>query len=184
MSRLQDVSIFLIVVSFLKVASVRGGASDSTLTRVRSTEHAMSERIRAGVSRSPTFRHLVQTLERSDLIVYVEPSSSVDGGYLRFATVAGQSRWVQVVVNPKRPINQILAMIGHELQHAIEISEAPSVVDEATMAGLYRRIGVKSCGNPARACYETRDAQVTGATIFRELSGRSVPPEGLACELR
>ena len=71
---------------------------------------------------------------------------------------------MQVVVNPKRPINQILAMIGHELQHAIEISEAPSVVDEATMAGLYRRIGVKSCGNRARACYETRGAQVTGAT--------------------
>jgi len=183
MSRLQDASI-LIVVSFLTVASVRGGASDSTLTRIRSTEHAMSEIIRAGVARSPTFRHLVQTLERSDLIVYVEPSNSVDGGYLRFATVAGRSRWVQVVVNPKRPINQILAMIGHELQHAIEISEAPSVVDEATMAGLYRRIGVKSCGNPARACYETRGAQVTGATIFRELSGRSVPPEGLACELR
>ena len=112
-----------------------------------------------------------------DAIVYVEPSNSVDGGYLRFATVAGRSRWVQVVVNPKRPINQILAMIGHELQHAIEISEAPSVVDEATMAGLYRRIGVKSCGNPARACYETRGAQVTGATIFRELSGRSVPPD-------
>jgi hypothetical protein len=184
MSRFQDVSILPIVVSFLTVASASGGASDSTLARVRSTEHAMSEIIRTGAARSPTFRHLVQTLERSDLIVYVEPSKSVDGGYLRFATVAGQSRWVQVFVNPKRPINQILAMIGHELQHAIEISDAPSVVDEATMAGLYRRIGVKSCGNSARACYETTGAQVTGAAIFRELSGRSVPPDGLACALR
>ena len=184
MSRLPHASVLLLAVAFLTAASAITGASESTLTRVRSAERSMTEIIRAGVARSLTFRHLVQTLERSDLIVYVEPSSRVDGGYLRFATVAGQSRWVQVVVNPKRPINQILAMIGHELQHAIEISEAPSVVDEATMAGLYRRIGVKSCGNPSRACYETRGAQVTGATIFRELSGRSVPPEGLACELR
>ena len=140
--------------------------------------------VQAGAARSPTFRRLVERLERSDLIVYVEPSRKVDGGYLRFATVAGHSRWVQVIVNPDRPINQILAMIGHELQHAVEVSEAASVVDEATMAGLYRRIGIKSCGNPARACYETRDAQVAGGDIFRELSGRSVPPDGLACALR
>ena len=140
--------------------------------------------LHAGAVRSPTFRRLVETLERSDLIVYVERSRQVDGGYLRFATVAGHSRWVQVLVNPDRPINQILAMIGHELRHAVEISEAPMVVDEATMAVFYRQTGKRSCSNSARACYETIDAQVAGADVYRELSGRSVPPDGLACALR
>lgn len=182
MSRLPFRAI-VIVVSLASAGSAGPGDSVSTFARVRSTERAMVEILSVGAERSPTFRRLVDTLERSDLIVYVESSRKVDGGYLRFATVAGQSRWVQVLVNPDRPINQILAMIGHELQHAVEISEAPIVVDEATMAGFYRRIGVQSCRG-ARACYETVAARVTGADVFRELSGRSVPPGGLACELR
>jgi hypothetical protein len=153
-------------------------------TRVRSTERPIIELLQAGAARSSTFRRLVETLEQSDVIVYVEPSRKVDGGYLKFATVAGHSRWLRVLVNPDKPVNQILAMIGHELRHAVEISEASSVVDESTMAGLYQRLGVKSCRSSARACYETRDAQVAGGNIFRELSGRSVPPEGLACALR
>jgi hypothetical protein len=184
MSRCLDACVLLLVVSFSFAASARPAAGDPGVTRVRSTQHAMTEILQAGVERSATFRRLVQTLERSDLIVYVEPSTRVDGGYLRFATVAGQSRWVQVLVNPRRPINQILAMIGHELQHAVEISETSSVVDEATMAELYRRIGIKSCGSAARACYETTGARMTGANVFRELSGRSFPPDRLACELR
>ena len=180
MLALPHVSLWLLVVASSALAS----ADPRAFTRVRSTERPMIELLQAGAARSPTFRRLVETLEQSDVIVYVERSRKVDGGYLRFATVAGHSRWVQVLVNPDRPINQILAMIGHELQHAVEISDASSVVDEATMAGFYRRIGTRSCNNPARACYETSDAQIAGADIFRELSGRSVPPEGLACALR
>ena len=184
MSRFSHASVLLLLVSSSALASVESGTSGSAFTRVRSTQRPMIELLHAGAARSPTFRRLVEKLERSDLIVYVEPSRKVDGGYLRFATVAGQSRWVQVLVNPDRPINQILAMIGHELQHAAEISEASNVVDEATMAGFYRRIGTTSCSSAARACYETRNAQVAGGNIFRELSGRSVPPDGLACALR
>jgi hypothetical protein len=180
LSRFPYVSVLLLLVAW----SGRASGDPRDFTRVRSTERPMIELLQAGAARSPTFRRLIETLERSDVIVYVERSRKIDGGYLRFATVAGHSRWVQVTVNPDRPVNQVLAMIGHELQHAIEISEAPSVVDETTMAGLYRRIGVQSCRHDARACYETREAQVAGANIFRELSGRSIPPDGLACALR
>jgi len=180
MLALPHVSLWLLVVASSALAS----ADPRAFTRVRSTERPMIELLQAGAARSPTFRRLVETLEQSDVIVYVERSRKVDGGYLRFATVAGHSRWVQVLVNPDRPINQILAMIGHELQHAVEISEASSVVDETTMAGLYLQIGVKSCRRDARACYETRDAQAAGGDVFRELSGRSMPLDGLACALR
>src|SRR5262245_32570852 len=177
-------SVLLLLASSPTLASVEPGRSGPALSRVRSTRRPMTELLHVGTVKSPTFRRLVEKLERSDLIVYVEPSPKVDGGYLRFATVAGQSRWVQVLVNPRRPINEMLAMIGHELQHAVEISENPSVVDQATMTELYVWIGRRSCRNAARACYETADAQVTGGTIFRELSGRVVPSGALACALR
>lgn|SRR5262245_14704632 len=183
MSPIRHLCVVVFVVASSAPATAASDDSGSAFTRLRSTARPMIDLLHAGAVRSPTFRRLADQLERSDLIVYVEPSRKVDGGYLRFATVAGHRRWVQVLVNPDRPINQILAMIGHELQHAVEISEAPTVVDEATMAGFYRRIGVKSCRG-TRTCYETEAAQVTGATVFRELSGRSVPPGGLACELR
>ena len=58
--------------------------------------------------------------------------------------------------------------LAHELQHAVEVIEDESVIDEASLIALYRRIGQQSGGNaPMR--WETAAAQQTGFKVRREL---------------
>ena len=81
----------------------------------------------------------------------------------------------------------LIDLLPSELVQRTEVVAGPATGGALlahTLAGLYRRIGVKSCRSSARACYETRDAQIAGGDIFRELSGRSMPPDRLACALR
>lgn len=66
----------------------------------------------------------------------------------------------------------VIATIAHELQHALEVSGDHSVVDQRTMAGLYKRIGRRSTST-AIAGYETVAAQEAGLQVRRELVASS-----------
>ena len=75
---------------------------------------------------------------------------------------------------------QLIAVIAHELRHAVEIAEAVDVVDRASLEALYGRIGTRRARCKGRsACYETAAAAETTAIVFREIRGRSVPPAGI-----
>ena len=64
--------------------------------------------------------------------------------------------------------NQLIATIGHELQHATEIGNAPSVVSRETLSRLYRTVGSE---NYARSDeWETAAAQRAGDLVRRELA--------------
>ena len=38
---------------------------------------------------------------------------------------------------------RLIAIVGHELQHAVEILEQPQIVNQATFASAYERSGFK-----------------------------------------
>jgi hypothetical protein len=61
---------------------------------------------------------------------------------------------------------ETIALIGHELRHAIEIAEAPDVFDQATMISLYERIGQRGSGLHR---YDTLAAQNSGRRVKLEL---------------
>jgi hypothetical protein len=143
----------------------------------------MLDLVNLGAGRSPVFRALVERLERSDVFVYVESSRAMSGGCLRFAASSPHGRYLRVFVGPERDMNQLLALIAHELQHAGEVADSVDVVDEATFNALFARIGRSHCGN-RRPCYETAAAVDVGGRVYRELCGRSVPAEGLSCKFR
>lgn len=50
---------------------------------------------------------------------------------------------------------ELVAILGHELQHAAEIAAAPWVHDAGTLARLYRRIGLRLGSN----AFDTAAAQ-------------------------
>lgn len=58
-----------------------------------------------------------------------------------------------------------IALLGHELQHAVEIADAVEVGDEQDMEALYVRIGVRRGAH----IYDTVAAQDMGRRIRREL---------------
>jgi len=101
--------------------------------------------LQQGMCRSATFRELIATLTRSDVIVYVQPrflsTQSIAGG-LQFVSVTSTARILRVVINLKSlgtDRSGAIAMLGHELRHALEVSSAPEIRSVATFNEYYRK---------------------------------------------
>ena len=138
---------------------------------VRGADKAMAAAIAAGMRRSGTFAHLVLALNKSDVIVYIEsgralPTSIV--GRLLLAAGPEGIRYLRIQVSGHPTSNDMIALVGHELRHALEVAESPEVRDEASLIALYERIGHPSTGTHQ---YDTAAAQDTGRQVKAELKG-------------
>jgi hypothetical protein len=117
--------------------------------------------------RSPTFRSLITKLNDSDVIVYLESRVTREGlgGYLLHRVAAhGAYRYLRVIVNPHGRDERLMAVIAHELQHAVEIARAPEVGRSETVQAFFARIGFECPG----ACHETIDAMNVEAAVSDE----------------
>ena len=142
------------------------------LPSLRTTDPLLLELLANGRERSATFRHLLARLEQSNLIVHLYRAygpRTGPRGFTRFIGSTGGYRFVQVtIVNAAIASDELVALVGHELQHLIEVVEAPAVVDPETYHDLYRAIGYPSCR--LRRCYDTREAVLAGQRILTELN--------------
>jgi hypothetical protein len=139
---------------------------------------------------SATARALIERLQRSDVVVYVRfrifaeadldgrvallsrthnrapraaaARGTLDPRYLVIELACGRTRLVQMVT------------LAHELHHAVEIADAPSVCDAGTLSAHYSRIGVRTQVGPPTEAFETFAAQQTAAEVRRELIGSAV----------
>jgi hypothetical protein len=146
-------------------------------TRVRSTERFMIALIREGYERSPTFRNLVDTLQQSNVIVYVQPAACA-GGRIRSCLVAvggsSQSRQIRIKVDPRHTTNdRLIATVAHELQHAAEVAEHPEVIDGSGLLKLYRKLAFGRCHEGLSEECETTRALATEEKVQEELSNSS-----------
>jgi hypothetical protein len=141
---------------------------DSPVRHVRTTNKPIQSMLRRGFAQSPTFSALLARLERSDLIVYLEEVPRLPGaleGRLLMLPPAHGTRYVRIQIALRGSPSDSIAVIGHELRHAVEIADATSVVDEQSLAALYRRIGVDRGNN----LFDTIEAQETGKQVLKEL---------------
>jgi hypothetical protein len=153
-------------------ASLIAGAAKpdrSPFRHVRATDERVERVLDAGTNRSPTFARLRAALERSDVIVYIQPSPNLPHGVdgrLGFLNAAGSNRYLRIELRNTLGLNQMVVILGHELQHAVEIAGADGVRDESSMIGLYRRIGLSSV---AQSHFETNAARAAGWQVRAEL---------------
>ena len=159
-------------------------ASDEDLTlkdasqepRIRIEPDGRIERLIAdGLEGSQTFRDVVDRLNRSDVVVYVHCQQDVtrrEDGYLRFVVSAGGFRYLQAHIRYNTVRARQISLIGHELFHAVEVANAPAVIDVASFERQYARIGFVSrkARIGAGIAYDTDAAIRTGERILRELS--------------
>lgn len=138
---------------------------------VRPTDARLRHAVTDGLRRSATFAGMVQTLDHSDVIVYLETApqmhASLAGRMLIAATASG-ARYLRIQIAPDIAGNELIALVGHELQHALEVARSPAVHDEASLAGLYRLIGDR--GSSAHR-YDTMAARQTARLVRSELAG-------------
>ena len=143
-------------------------ALDSPYRHVRSQDRAVRQLLERGFTHSLTFRNLMARLERSDVIVYVQEVAwlpgAIDGRMMMLSAAHGQ-RYIRIQVVRHGAPDDDAALIGHELQHAIEVAEEAGVTDQATLTALYERIGTHG----GHHVYDTLAAREVGRTVRREL---------------
>ena len=90
-------------------------------------------------------------------------------GRIGLLSVAGGHRFLVIELACGRSEVSQMATLGHELFHAIEIAEEPSVVSAATLADLYSRIGIQTGDHTGRRTFETEAAAAAGLRARRQL---------------
>jgi hypothetical protein len=163
----------------LCTAASQASASTADAPRVRSTDARILALVREGTERSATFSTLVDTIGRSNGIVYIEfgycAFGHLNGCLLSYIAAVHGDRYLRIIVTPdknRRSHDQLLALVAHELRHALEVIEHVQTVDVPTMEALYRRIGTPETGGLTG--YETSAARAAGDATLSELLARPV----------
>jgi hypothetical protein len=151
--------------------SVVSEAADETApagtSRVRSSHAGIVALIAHATEQSPTFRSMVKAIEATNGIVYVEEGTCGHRviACLTHVTTGGNFRFLRVRVQTGVRDAALMATIGHELRHAIEVLSNPTLTSTPAMQQFYRRYGSKGLG----WAYETTAAVEAGQAVGAEL---------------
>ena len=146
--------------------------------RLRPILRPMHERVEmliaTGMDRSATFRQLVRRIEHSDVIVYVEARHDLRdgvGGSMRFLARSATDRFVRIQLNADCSNHTLVALLGHELQHVVEVADHAEVQSPEDLRAFYRRTGLRTGPDT----FDSEEARQTGylvrAEIFRNPGG-------------
>lgn len=153
-----------------------GTARADRIERVRAAPAYLQSVIANASERSPLLRNLIQRIDESNLIVHVTCEQ------FRDVTLRGRTvlvwgnhdvRYVRVQVDCILPIVDLVAILGHELQHVAEIAAADTVVDARSFVALYKSIGFPSCGSWLSEQYETEEAKRAGERVRFEYARKA-----------
>lgn len=160
----------LLVVSLLAPSL----SADAAVPRLRPTDREMRQLLADGVATSASLRAIVERLDALDVVVYIGCARLPLGldGRLTFVSAGGGLRYVTVGIAWDRRPSRRIAILGHELQHALEIAERPAIVDAASLAREYRHFGFsRAPAGGGRMAFDTTAAIDAGDRILRELHG-------------
>jgi hypothetical protein len=144
--------------------------TDSRAVRVRSDDRVLAGLISRASLGSATFMRLLTTIDSTNGIVYVERGKCSRGGVSAclqmWMHAVGGNRFLHVRVDRQRETSDldVMASIGHELQHAIEGLSDPKVVNGTMMYNLFRRLAPTDNNR-----FETTAAVTVGDTVRDEL---------------
>jgi hypothetical protein len=136
--------------------------------RVRPMHKRVEALLSTGMDRSATFRQLVQRIEGSDVIVYVEARHDLRdgvGGSMRFVTRSATDRFVRILLNARHSNPTLVALLGHELQHVVEVAEHDEVQSADDLRDFYRRTGVRTGPDS----FDSDAARQTGYLVRAEI---------------
>ncbi len=157
---------FVLCVAALVAALPRPGSASQVMV-VRGLSPAAQRVIDQATEQSPTVAQEVRDLGRFHLVVMVQlvPLPASLGGELTLVGSGHDWRYVMISIVANAGKADIVASLGHELEHALEVASDPDVRDQPGMIRLFSRIGIGPAGGP----YETRAAIEVGKTVRREM---------------
>jgi hypothetical protein len=135
--------------------------------RIRGSDPIIAEAIEQAAEQSPTFNQLLTAITTTNGIVYVhfgECGRNVRACLLLGITQAGSNRILHIKVDRRRRGQDLMVVIGHELSHAVELLNEPTIVDATTAQNFYRRNAAVERYN-----FETEEAIKIELKIDKEL---------------
>lgn len=153
-------------------ASVEDGGA--AVRRVRVEDERLARLLDYGRQQSPLLQSLFDRLESSDVVVYVRCDRQLRAelsGRLSYVGTSGRLRYVMARVGYIGDRLRQIAVVGHELRHAVEVAETPEIVDRDSLRSAYERIGYVNRFASVRGilAFESDAAVQAGERIFREL---------------
>jgi len=151
---------------------------------IRPLDRCGTQLLDDATQQSATVRTLSERLAASDVLVYVSTALPPTGGRgmprgkTRFISATPAVRILHIWVDPlQRPATRI-AVLAHELQHALEVAGAPGVNDLDSFRRFFE--GVGTVGHATGASrgvrrYETAAAVAVETRVLRELGQRTGP---------
>ena len=150
--------------------SSRAEEASKALRRIRLLNPCLPTLIADAAAGSATITSLIERIERSDLIVFVRCVAfiqpAVAGRMVFLGAVAGH-RFLVVEIRIPATWHMQAGVVGHELQHAVEIADAPDIKSQSDMAAHYTRTGVQVSAKPP--AFETEAARRAGQRVLQEL---------------
>ena len=142
-------------------------ANAPAVTRVRSSNASIVRVIKQASDQSKAFRRLVETINASDGTVYVQEGKCSHGVRACLVTVtrAGANRNLWVRVDTRVADVDLMGLIGHELQHAIEVLSDRTVTSGRAMYFFYLQKSSRGPGVP----FETDAALEMGEAVRTEV---------------
>jgi hypothetical protein len=145
---------------------------------VRPESAAVRAVMTRGIERSGTFRDLTGRLSGADVIIYVRFSRCAGDvpGCLLWASAAPGPRRVLIKLDQfSRSPNDLTALLAHELQHALEVADAPEIRDLASFQKAFAGRGWKGSDG-----FETAQAREITRRVTAELGSTSEAANGQA----
>ena len=160
------------------VALLTGPSGDrpavSPVLRVRAAANARAF-LADAAAKSPTVRDLIERLEATDVIVYVEVTGApqIPLARTKLVTATAAARFLRIGLRSSLSPYEVLPLIAHELQHALEIAERPDVRDDNGVRRLFAAIGHRS----GQDSFETDEARRIERKARNEIRSRIRIPD-------
>ena len=169
----KNAAVLAIVVTVAMAASA-GATETKRDPNVRPANQQGGALMAEGQEKSQTVRDLTAKLDQTDLVVYVataprEPNAPESA--IRFVGRSKVQRFVLVQISNEASPDQRIALLGRELQHAVEAARSTWVTDDHTLGAMFARIGWRDASQ--QHGYETTAASMTERQVRRELSANS-----------
>ena len=159
----------------LIIAALAAGLAQSAVAspvntidpRVRSSSPQIVAAIQEAAERSTTFHRLIETVDASNGIVFVEQGEcghGVRSCLLHSVVVAANNRILRIIVDTRQSKWDLMGSIGHELYHAVEVLSNPSLATSEAVFFFYMRSGSMS-----PTALETSAAIQAGNAVRREV---------------
>jgi hypothetical protein len=137
-------------------------------SHLRTDNASITVAIQTGLEYSKTFKRLVDTINRTDGIVYVARGTcghQVRACLVLEVTPSGPNRLLRILVDARKVDSDLTGSIGHELQHAVEVLSEPHVTNNIQIYNFFQRVAPTDKGR-----FETEAAIQAGLRVLAEVN--------------